>query len=270
MVEAVGNVVMPDNGEPWQKLRNDDLSDVDFSMISVSLFRLIRSMLSSHPHKRPSVEEILQHPVLAAVQEKMREGLRASELDQLPDFDLPRTRSGLSTIHSSSSLGSAIDALEEASGDGNGGNDLADRSSSSIAAQVAPDTPALSIRGALIQEDDLFLCTVLAHDPDPEAREFAANEWTGDSSGEMLENWQEDEGHGEAHGHGHGGRYGYGIMGGAGTGADESAVLGLHFADETLAEEDEGEYDEHYGSRRGGEEDFSMDLDEDEDADAFS
>lgn len=269
MVEAVGNVVMPDNGEPWQKLRNDDLSDVDFSMISVSLFRLIRSMLSSHPHKRPSVEEILHHPVLAAVQEKMREGLRASELDQLPDFDLPRTRSGLSTIPSSSSLGSAIDALEGEGGDGNRSSDLADladRSSSSIAAQVAPDTPALSIRGALIQEDDLFLCTVLAHDPDPEAREFAVNEWTGDSSGEMLESWQEEEEHG------YGGRYGHGLMGGAGAGADDSAVLGLHFADETLAEEDEEEEEQgqHYDIRRGGGEDFSMDLDDDEDADAFS
>jgi hypothetical protein len=254
-------------------LRNDDLSDVDFSMISVSLFRLIRSMLSSHPHKRPSVGEILQHPVLAAVQEKMREGLRASELDQLPDFDLPRTRSGLSTIHSSSSLGSAIDdALDDDSGDANGGSDLADladRSSSSIAAQVPPDTPALSIRGALIQEDDLFLCTVLAHDPDPEAREFAVNEWTGDSSGEMLESWQEEEASGRGQGRGHGGRYGYGFMGGAAVGADDSAVLGLHFADETLAEEDEEEQGGNHGARRG-KEDFSMDLDEDEDADAFS
>ena len=55
MLEAAGNVVLPDNGEAWQKLRNDDLSDVDLSNFSVSLVRLIKTMMSKEPHRRPSI-----------------------------------------------------------------------------------------------------------------------------------------------------------------------------------------------------------------------
>ena len=52
MLEAAGNVILPDNGEAWQKLRNDDLGDVDLSMISNSLIRLIEACLQSDPQRR--------------------------------------------------------------------------------------------------------------------------------------------------------------------------------------------------------------------------
>ncbi|CAO1612587.1 unnamed protein product [Jaminaea pallidilutea] len=153
MVEAVGNVILPDNGEPWQKLRNDDLSDVDFAGISVSMVRIIRSMLRSQPEERPSVQELLAHPVIDATKKRMGKGLSSAELDQLPDFD-PNEAASVSSgsVH--------VDVNERPEHDSN---------------IVVP------IRGALIQEDESFLSDVLAHDPDPEARAMEAS-----SSGASL------------------------------------------------------------------------------------
>lgn len=232
MVEAVGNVILPDNGEPWQKLRNDDLSDVDFSNISISLFRLIQRMLLSAPLQRPTVQNILDHPVVLAVQDKMRQGLRASELDQLPDFELPQKAQmgDLSTINSVDSLspaqGNGSSAAVPPSSSVTSASDKSDRSDQVTASAlgltgVGDDAPAVPIRGALIQEGEHFLAEVLRHDPDPEAREMVPCQEhdgsVGDASftGLGLEAWTEE---GESN------------MG------DESYILGNHFADETLDE----------------------------------
>ncbi|KDN51424.1 hypothetical protein K437DRAFT_254837 [Tilletiaria anomala UBC 951] len=94
MLEAGGNVVLPDNGEPWLKLRNDDFTDVDLSHLSDQLVELIFAMLDSRPEARPSIDDIVQHPVMRAVQRRMALGVMNSELDQLPDFELPTIESG--------------------------------------------------------------------------------------------------------------------------------------------------------------------------------
>lgn len=264
MVEAVGNVVLPDNGEPWQKLRNDDLSDVDFSNISVSLFRLIQRMLSSAPLMRPSVDEILSHPVVQAVQEKMRQGLSAEELDQLPDFDLPQKPrvDGLSTITSAGSLVGAEDeevAKDKMASSSSFASSSVPPSSSATSSshesdrsgKVAgtalgltgigvPDSTVVPIRGALIQEDDAFLAEVLSCDPDPEAREMVpATEHDGDASynGLGLEPWIEE---------------------GESNVGDESYILGNHFADET--QEDAGWQDRSYDEEGMGDDEM-MDVD---------
>lgn len=166
MIEAVGNVVLPDNGEPWQKLRNDDLSDVDFEGISVSLVTLIRWMISSRPGERPSVSEVLAHPVVAAARARMQLGLSSQELDQLPDFELhlasaqPHTRAGntiLSNIKSSESRSSTHESQGQEPATPN-----ADEQ----------DSVVVPIRGSLIQEDEAFLFAILAADPDIGAREL--------------------------------------------------------------------------------------------------
>ena len=100
MLEAGGNVILPDNGEAWQKLRNDDFTDVDLSHLSDQLVELIFAVLDSNPDARPKVQDIVEHPILQAVMRRMCQGVTNSELDQLPDFELPTIESGPASGHS--------------------------------------------------------------------------------------------------------------------------------------------------------------------------
>ncbi len=87
-------MVLPDNGEAWQKLRSDDFTDVDLSHVSDRFVEMLFSMLDSNPDGRPAIEEIYWHPVMRIVRERMARGVMNSELDQLPDFELPTIESG--------------------------------------------------------------------------------------------------------------------------------------------------------------------------------
>lgn len=192
MVEAVGNVVLPDNGEPWQKLRNDDLSDVDFGGISISLVSLIRRLLSSQPADRPCVQDILHHPVVAATRKRMREGLSSSELDQLPDSDFVSSSSAAIPDENApddrSPYGHVNGALGLSVDDANATSKV------SLAATEAKGSRiVVSIRGALIQEEESFLAAVLAADPDPAARELTvgasddSQDWSLDQGDESMD-----------------------------------------------------------------------------------
>lgn len=193
LLEAAGNVILPDNGEPWQKLRNDDLSDVDLSQFSLSLVRLIKYCLSADPDRRPTVDDLRQHQVLQAVGVRCAMGVEMSELDQLPVFDLPAGESSRSlsaikhnvsdriTGHDSSTdteMTSEEDAVPQTprpSSTAMGGDSVEmERTSSAKSALglegVECDDKVLNIRGALIYENLDFLLSILQADPDPEAR----------------------------------------------------------------------------------------------------
>lgn len=86
MLEAACSVEIPDNGEPWHKLRHDDFSDVCFDGLSPLLLSVITSMLSSEPALRPSAMDLVNMPALSVVRQLMRRGLQANELDQLPSL----------------------------------------------------------------------------------------------------------------------------------------------------------------------------------------
>ncbi|RKP09435.1 kinase-like domain-containing protein, partial [Thamnocephalis sphaerospora] len=58
VLEMAANVVLPDNGLPWRKLRNGDLSDCDFTGTSTLLVTCIRHMLNPVPSKRPTVTDL--------------------------------------------------------------------------------------------------------------------------------------------------------------------------------------------------------------------
>lgn len=204
LLEAAGNVILPDNGEPWQKLRNDDFSDVDLSMISTSLIKLIEACLNSNPEKRPTAQDIQNHPVLQAVSRRVALGVQVSELDQLPIFDLPSgdsSRSLASKLRSSDRSRNtsedsqdsrnnqiiidiemrddeAIDDEKRVNGmmtkireDDSGVNRSA-LGLMGLDGEGDEDEKVLDIRGALIHESIDFLLAILEAEPDPSARLF--------------------------------------------------------------------------------------------------
>ncbi|KEI39509.1 uncharacterized protein L969DRAFT_453269 [Mixia osmundae IAM 14324] len=85
VLEAAVNVVMPENGPTWHKLRSDDLSDVDFSKTSSELSSLLRSLLASKPCVRISCEAILSHPGVARARAYVGPEGRAAQGAILPE-----------------------------------------------------------------------------------------------------------------------------------------------------------------------------------------
>ncbi|KAJ3017590.1 hypothetical protein HKX48_003455 [Thoreauomyces humboldtii] len=68
MLEIAANVILPENGPYWHKLRTGDLSEIPLGPdISPALVDLIRSMLDPDPTTRPMPDAILQHPYVAHI-----------------------------------------------------------------------------------------------------------------------------------------------------------------------------------------------------------
>ncbi|RKP38351.1 kinase-like domain-containing protein [Dimargaris cristalligena] len=66
LLEVTANVVLPDNGPAWQKLRSGDLSDCQFDAgTSSELVDLITEMLQPLPEDRPTIDQIVGHPCVA-------------------------------------------------------------------------------------------------------------------------------------------------------------------------------------------------------------
>lgn len=172
MLEAAGNVILPDNGEPWQKLRNDDLSDVDLSTISTSLIRLIEACMQSKPENRPTTEEIQEHPVLQAVSKKVARGVHVSEMDQLPVFELPSGDSSRSLTNKKRTSEEISRDIEMQDTDASAPTALGLTGVEPSASEEDELNKVLDIRGALIHETIQFLIDVLEADPDLSARLF--------------------------------------------------------------------------------------------------
>ncbi|KAK4054620.1 mitosis inhibitor protein kinase swe1 [Microbotryomycetes sp. JL221] len=82
VLEAAANVVLPDNGPAWQKLRSNDLTDVDLTRLSTPLIELLRAMLEKQPESRASIEQIQRFPVVAVLQAMLVESMAAIEHEQ--------------------------------------------------------------------------------------------------------------------------------------------------------------------------------------------
>jgi len=76
ILEAAANVVLPDNGSPWRKLREDDLSDVEIGHLSDELVYIIVNLLQSDPAARSTVDDLQSHPVVSKMQSLRLAGLR--------------------------------------------------------------------------------------------------------------------------------------------------------------------------------------------------
>lgn len=86
ILEAAANVVLPDNGLPWRKLRENDLSDVDIGHLSDELVYIIVHLLQSDPSQRTTIDELQAHPVVNKMQRLRQNGF---EREALPDDVTP-------------------------------------------------------------------------------------------------------------------------------------------------------------------------------------
>ncbi len=67
-MEICGNCQLPDSGEAWHKLRNEDLSDVPFDdSLSQELVTLTHGLLRASPDERMNVQQILLEPSVASL-----------------------------------------------------------------------------------------------------------------------------------------------------------------------------------------------------------
>ncbi|EAU91472.2 other/WEE protein kinase [Coprinopsis cinerea okayama7 len=70
ILETATNIVVPDQGESWHRLRREDFSEVDWEG-SNELLTLIQDMMRTDPAERIDVQEVYNHCVVARAREKM-------------------------------------------------------------------------------------------------------------------------------------------------------------------------------------------------------
>ncbi|PCH43815.1 hypothetical protein WOLCODRAFT_138608 [Wolfiporia cocos MD-104 SS10] len=82
ILETATNVVIPDQGEGWHRLRQEDFSQVDSNLTSLSgeLRKLIKSMMRTDPDLRIGADVVASHPVVSRARAAM-ESVRASQGD---------------------------------------------------------------------------------------------------------------------------------------------------------------------------------------------
>ncbi|KAI0949716.1 hypothetical protein AcW1_009242 [Taiwanofungus camphoratus] len=80
MLEAATNVVVPDQGEAWHRLRREDFAQVDLALLSAELRALIREMMRSEPALRVQAAVVAEHKVVVRARRAM-ERVRAAEGD---------------------------------------------------------------------------------------------------------------------------------------------------------------------------------------------
>ncbi|KAF9232741.1 hypothetical protein BU15DRAFT_90586 [Melanogaster broomeanus] len=62
MLETATNIVVPDQGDGWHRLRQEDFSQVDLDG-SPELFDLIKSMMRTDPAQRVDIQAVYAHPI---------------------------------------------------------------------------------------------------------------------------------------------------------------------------------------------------------------
>lgn len=64
MLETATNIVVPDQGDAWHRIRHDDFSQIDFADISTELIELLKGMMRSDPDLRLDAGMVCSHPVI--------------------------------------------------------------------------------------------------------------------------------------------------------------------------------------------------------------
>ncbi|THV02400.1 hypothetical protein K435DRAFT_775597 [Dendrothele bispora CBS 962.96] len=78
ILETASNIVVPDQGEAWHRLRQEDFSQVDLDR-SPELLRLIRQMMRTEPTRRVDIHDVYEHPVVARARARMEQTYLAAK-----------------------------------------------------------------------------------------------------------------------------------------------------------------------------------------------
>ncbi|KAF7306178.1 hypothetical protein HMN09_00773100 [Mycena chlorophos] len=73
MLETASNIVVPDQGDSWLRLRQEDFSQIEMDDMP-ELFELIRAMLRTEPEARIDIEGVCEHAVVSRARAAMGEG----------------------------------------------------------------------------------------------------------------------------------------------------------------------------------------------------
>ncbi|THH02616.1 hypothetical protein EW026_g331 [Hermanssonia centrifuga] len=86
MLETATNIVVPDQGEAWHRLRHEDFQQVDFGNCSNELVELLKNMMRSDPALRMDAKMVYDHPVASALA-GVREGWLEEVLGHVEMWD---------------------------------------------------------------------------------------------------------------------------------------------------------------------------------------
>jgi mitosis inhibitor protein kinase SWE1 len=67
ILELALNVYLPDGGVHWRALRENNYSYVDMSTLSAPLADFIMNCMQADPNRRPTIEQVVAHPILQRV-----------------------------------------------------------------------------------------------------------------------------------------------------------------------------------------------------------
>ncbi|KAJ3100991.1 hypothetical protein HDU97_001747 [Phlyctochytrium planicorne] len=67
VLEMMANIILPENGPPWHKLREHDFSESGFGTCQPPLIDVVRAMLNPSPGMRPGAGDVLGHPFVKAL-----------------------------------------------------------------------------------------------------------------------------------------------------------------------------------------------------------
>ncbi|KAF8161235.1 hypothetical protein B0H34DRAFT_700064 [Crassisporium funariophilum] len=79
ILETASNIVVPDQGEAWHRLRREDFSQVDLDD-SPELLDIIQQMMRTDPGLRMSVKEVCEHPVVRRARGVMERRLEEARM----------------------------------------------------------------------------------------------------------------------------------------------------------------------------------------------
>lgn len=80
ILETATNIVVPDQGESWHRLRREDLSEVKWES-SNALLDLIKQTMRTDPAQRLTAQDVYNHPVVARTRRKMKDAYERARAD---------------------------------------------------------------------------------------------------------------------------------------------------------------------------------------------